>query len=256
MKYIYLPIFLFCLATHAQSIKVTYAEKQIISQQRLEAMPPSVKNAQLAEMQIPKLFTLEYTEGISIYQKDKNTKDFKYEKKDSNINSDGISEESSIVVNKKNTPFFYYKELNNNLMLFKLSNIGIDFDGKDRLILWNWEVTNETKIINGYNCKKAISRTFDAYFTVWFTEDIPVTAGPEKFDGLPGLILYVNTGAVEFIAEKVEILKEKIAITKPQIPSSTVTFAEMVDIVTKKFSQVKSSKPVKQGNTTITTETY
>lgn len=256
MKKFFLVLVFSTLAIQAQSIKVIYSEKEIISQQRLDAMPSGIKNAKLAEMNVPKLFTLESSGGISLYQKDKNTKDFNYENKESKEIDQNSILESTIVVSKKNTPFFYYKELNNNSMLFKLTNGGIEFDGKDKLLSWNWEITNEAKVISGYNCKKAVSRAFNAYFTVWFTEDIPVSAGPEKFDGLPGLILYVNTGAVEFTAEKIEVSNEKISLEKPKIPETTVTFFEMIDLVTKKFNQVKNSKPIKQGNTTITTETY
>ena len=256
MKQFYLILFFFNLALQAQSVRVVYTEKEIMNQQRLDAMPPDVRGAKLAEMKIPKLFTLESSDGVSFYERDKNAKDFNYENKDSKAIDENSFEQSSIVVNKKLTPFFYYKELKNDLMLFKLTNAGIEFDGKDKLIAWNWEITNETQVINGYNCKKAISRAFSAYITAWFTEDIPVNAGPEKFDGLPGLILYLNTGGIELIAQKVEVSNERISITQPKISETTVTFNEMIDIVTNKFSRVKNSKPIKQGNTTITTETY
>lgn len=256
MRNFFIALVLNTLAMQAQSVKVIYSQKELISQQRLDAMPPNIRNAKLAELKVPKLYILEVTDGISLYQKDKSTTDFNYENSETLKTSESTVLENKIIVNKKNNPFFYYKELNNDLMLFKLSNGGIDFDGKDKLIVWNWEITNETKDINGYNCKKAVSRTFDAYFTAWFTEDIPVNAGPEKFDGLPGLILYINTGGLEFIADKIEVSNEKISLEKPKIPETTVTFFEMIDLVTKKFNQVKNSKTIKQGNTTITTKTY
>jgi GLPGLI family protein len=256
MKKFFLTIVFFNLVMQAQSVKVIYSEKELISQQRLDAMPQDVREAKLAEMKLPKLFALESSDGISLYQKDINTKDFIYENKESKeIDKDSFLE-SKIIVNKKNTPFFYYKDLNNDLMLFKLTNAGINFDGKDRLTVWNWKITNETKVISGYNCKKAISTTFNAYITAWFTEDIPVNAGPEKFDGLPGLILYVNTGGLEFIAEKIEILNNKIEIKSPSLSTKTVTLVEMYDLASKKFSTEKNRTPTKQGNTTVKTETY
>lgn len=64
---------------------------------------------------------------------------------------------------------------------------------------YKWEITNETKIINGFKCYKASSHweeydytrnktlTFDP--TVWFTNDIPFPFGPKGLDGLPGLVL-------------------------------------------------------------------
>lgn len=247
---------LFCIEGYSQSIKIVYSEKRILSQERLDAMPADIREATLEEMKVPKLFTLDYSEGISLYQRDKDAKDFIFEKSGSSTNEDGSMLESKIVANTKITPFFYYKELKNDLLVFKLTNAQIDFDGKDKLLPWNWEITSETKIINGYNCKKAISRAFSGYFVAWFTEDIPVNAGPEKFDGLPGLILYLNNGGQEFIAEKIDILKRKIDIEKPVIPLKTVTVLEMYDISSKKSYDFKNSKTIKQGNTTITTESY
>jgi GLPGLI family protein len=255
MKF-FLVLVLISLSIQAQSVRVIYSQKEMVSQQRLDAMPSDVRNAMLAEMKVPKLFTLEISDGISLFQKDKSTKDFKYENKEPSTIAENSFFESKIIVNKKSTPLFYYKELNNDLMLFKLTNGGINFDGKDKLISWNWEITNETKMIGGYTCKKAISRAFNAYITAWFTEDIPVNAGPEKFDGLPGLILYINTGFTEFTAEKIEVSNEKISIIEPLIPERTVTFLEMVDKLAKRFNEVKNTKTIQRGNTTIKTETY
>jgi GLPGLI family protein len=256
MKKFFLVLVLSNLSIQAQAVKVIYSQKEMVSQQRLDAMPPDIRNAKLAELKVPKLYTLEVSDGISLYEIDKSTKDFNYESKESKAIDESSFFESKIIVDKKNTPFFYYKELNDNLMLFKLTNAGIDFDGKDKLIVWNWEVTNDVKMINGYNCRKAISRAFNAYITAWFTEDIPVNAGPEKFDGLPGLILYVDTRGLQFIAEKIEILDNKIVVKKPVISTQTVTLVEMYDLASKKFSDDKNLTPKKQGNTTIKTETY
>jgi GLPGLI family protein len=228
----------------------------MVSQQRLDAMPSDVRNAMLAEMKVPKLFTLEISDGISLYQKDKSTKDFNYENKEPSTIAENSFFESKIIVNKKSTSLFYYKELNNDLMLFKLTNAGIDFDGKDKLISWNWEITNETKMIGGYNCKKAISRTINSYFTAWFTEDIPIKAGPEKFDGLSGLILSVNTGYTEFTAEKIEILAAKISIVKLILPSTTATLSEMFDQASQKFEKDTKFRSKKADGIFIRTETY
>jgi GLPGLI family protein len=39
----------------------------------------------------------------------------------------------------------------------------------------------------------------------WYSEDIPLAAGPERFDGLPGAILKLNvdSGTVVFVATKI-----------------------------------------------------
>jgi GLPGLI family protein len=219
-------------------------------------MPATVKGATLAQMKIPKLFDLEYSDGISFYQREKNAKDFKYRSESTTIDGEGKAVNSSIIADKKPTPFFCYKELKHDPMLFKLTNSTINFDGKDKLISWNWEITNETKMIGGYNCKKAISRTFNSYFTAWFTADIPIKAGPEKFDGLSGLILSVNTGYTEFTAEKIEILAAKISIVKLILPSTTATLSEMFDQASQKFEKDTKFRSKKADGIFIRTETY
>ena len=238
MKNLLALIFLFIFAfANAQSLKITYSEKSIISNDRLEAMPADIRVATIAEMNIPKLFELHYSEGTSIYQREKNAKDFKYRSQNNTFNEDGKAAHSSVIIDKKLTPFFYYKELDNDLMLFKISNIGITFDGKDKLISWNWEITEETKIIKGYHCKKAISNKFDVLVTAWFTEEIPVKAGPEKYDGLPGLILHLTNLGQEFTAETIEIQENLFNIDIPKQPLKTVTFLEMVEQANKEFEE-------------------
>lgn len=64
---------------------------------------------------------------------------------------------------------------------------------------YKWQITSETKIIDGYTCYKATTtkatysqlknRMVTLTPTVWFTPAIPATAGPFGLNGLPGLIL-------------------------------------------------------------------
>ena len=52
-----------------------------------------------------------------------------------------------------------------------------------------WEITSEEKKIFDYNCQKAICNFRGRTYEAWFTVEIPVSDGPWKFYGLPGLIL-------------------------------------------------------------------
>ncbi|WP_026705757.1 GLPGLI family protein [Flavobacterium soli] len=230
----FLAIVFFSFGAKAQTIKAIYSEKEIISNDRLNSMPEDIKKAKLAEMKHCKLFILQYSAGISFYEREPNSKEFIYEKTTLDENGSGLSQ---IKIHKKHHPFFYYKELDNNLMFFKMNNSEIDFNGKDKLIPWNWEISEETKIIAGYKCKKAISKAYNSEFTAWFTEEIPVNAGPDRFDGVPGLILYATSLGQEYLLQKVEILDQNSVIALPEMKAKTVTFLEMADIVTKKFSE-------------------
>lgn len=64
---------------------------------------------------------------------------------------------------------------------------------KEKDIVFNWVITEETKKIGKYLCYKATTKNFRGRnYEVWFTYDIPVPTGPWKFHGLPGLILEVH----------------------------------------------------------------
>jgi len=70
-----------------------------------------------------------------------------------------------------------------------------------------WRFTNETREIAGYLCRRANALVLDSIYVVaFYTDQIPVSGGPESFSGLPGMILgvalpYENT---TYFATKVE----------------------------------------------------
>lgn len=52
-----------------------------------------------------------------------------------------------------------------------------------------WEIGQETKEILGYQCRRATCGFRGRVWVVWFTPEIPVSEGPWKLFGLPGLVL-------------------------------------------------------------------
>ncbi len=56
----------------------------------------------------------------------------------------------------------------------------------------NWKITNEIRNIAGYECRRANALIMDSIYVVaFYTDQIPVSGGPETFTGLPGMILGV-----------------------------------------------------------------
>lgn len=53
-----------------------------------------------------------------------------------------------------------------------------------------WRITDETRDIAGFECRKAVTKICDSvYIVAFYTDQIPVSTGPESFGGLPGVIL-------------------------------------------------------------------
>lgn len=61
-----------------------------------------------------------------------------------------------------------------------------------------WEISDETKEILGYQCFKATADYRGRRWTAWFAPEIPVQDGPWKLCGLPGLILEAVDNHREF----------------------------------------------------------
>ncbi len=63
---------------------------------------------------------------------------------------------------------------------------------KDSTRKINWKITSETRNIAGFECRRANALVMDSIYVVaFYTDQIPVSGGPESFSGLPGMILGV-----------------------------------------------------------------
>ncbi|SFZ90019.1 GLPGLI family protein [Flaviramulus basaltis] len=94
--------------------------------------------------------------------------------------------------------------------------------GHDELFLisqkkYNWKLTKENRKIGKYNCYKAIALNDGKISDViaWYTIDIPLGFGPKYYNGLPGLILELNTKQVSFKATKIKLSEKQKNIEKP-----------------------------------------
>jgi len=79
----------------------------------------------------------------------------------------------------------------------------------DSLFKRKWKITESTRKIAGFNCRKAVWQANDTTrIYAWFSYDIMPSTGPESFNGLPGTILGLATedGGVIYFAKKVELI--------------------------------------------------
>lgn len=84
------------------------------------------------------------------------------------------------------------------------------YESLDKL---DWQIDNKSiSTIGGYKCNKANVNVGGKKFIAWFTYDIPISDGPYKFRGLPGLILKINEVNNYISFELISINKKNIPI--------------------------------------------
>jgi GLPGLI family protein len=145
----------------------------------------------------------------------------------------------------------------------------------DSLKKGRWKITEDTRIILGHNCRKAISQIVEkkvSYFvlngkleprevidssivTAWYAIDIPVSFGPEMQGQLPGLILRleIRNGDIVYSAVKIssnanrQLIKEPIKgkkVTKNQFEMESEKLNKQMIQNHKNISTF----PIKPGN--------
>lgn len=129
-----------------------------------------------------------------------------------------------------------YTDLNNNFSTTNKKVFDEQFLIKDTARKINWKITNETREIAGYTCRRANALVMDSVYVVaFYTEEIPLSGGPESFTGLPGMILGLALPHenVTWFATKVTDLP--IAETALKIPAKgkLVTYNGLVTTLTK-----------------------
>jgi len=72
-----------------------------------------------------------------------------------------------------------------------------------------WTLTSESKKIHGYDCRKATTRYLGRNYEAWYTLEIPISNGPWKLGGLPGMILEAYDIQRHFVFDCVGIEKLK-----------------------------------------------
>jgi GLPGLI family protein len=154
------------------------------------------------------------------------------EKRETVIREDGKQVTQATLLNGPRTPFApqdswdTYKNFQTNKFM-SIDAVGITgSNGKFDYYLirelkpdFGWQITEERKSIGGYECIKAVSQPFRGrMYEAWFAPEIPISNGPWKLGGLPGLILEAEDkkGQVKFIFESLLINPESpLAVHDP-----------------------------------------
>lgn len=158
--------------------------------------------------------------------------------------------QENLVLSSDTIKRYVYKNLSTGVMLFEPR---IDFVYKEYKVFTDslhsmfWRITAEKKDIDSFQCIKATAFWRGRYYTAWFTEKIPVSNGPWKFGGLPGLIVEIYDS--DFISYwKLKSVRQSEHFIFPATPNyNDGTFADFKVEFNKKYLKVKQSIEAHDG---------
>ncbi|MBK8089715.1 MAG: GLPGLI family protein [Chitinophagaceae bacterium] len=119
------------------------------------------------------------------------------------------------------------KDVKNNQISLQRDIFEQTYLVKDSLQKYEWKISNETRLIAGFECKKAVTKICDSvYIVAFYTDEIIVSSGPESFGGLPGMILglAVPRLQVTWFATKVDIKEPTEVMLNPKQKGKAVNW--------------------------------
>lgn len=148
----------------------------------------------------------------------------------------------------------YYKSNEDKESKRAVEFFGKNFLVEDDLQNFNWKLGSDSKQIGKYTAYKATAdvdevknpfskktegESTQIEITVWYTPQIPVSTGPDKYWGLPGLILEVQAGETQIACTKVVLnVKEKMDIRAPK-SGKKISEADFKKIVDEKTAEMR-----------------
>jgi len=234
-----LLLLLFTIVTFSQKKfegKATYMSKRTMDMSRFDKMSEQQKKQMKARFKnfLEKTYTLSFNKSESSF------------KENVTLDAPGTSGPSW---GRSNGQGSIYKNLKDKQMIEDVEQFSKRFRIVEEMEFPQWEMSGETKQIGQYLCYKAtmekvdrsidwggifsrrgsnakkkdstkVNQTKEAVktqtITAWYTPQIPVSAGPEGYWGLPGLILEINAGRTTMLCTEIIINPEDVVeIKKP-----------------------------------------
>ncbi|RXG32910.1 GLPGLI family protein [Leeuwenhoekiella marinoflava] len=134
----------------------------------------------------------------------------------------------------------YYKK--NNNIFYKWYITGKKFYIKDQPN-FEWKILPETKDILGYTCQKAVTtfrgRNYEAYFAIIDG----ATGGPWKFNGLPGVILEIESidGEFKILSYGINTITLNNTVVNPYEDENFITWEKYKDLYNQKYIETENT---------------
>jgi GLPGLI family protein len=263
-KLITLTLLLFSIVTFSQNKfegKATYMSKTTVDMTRFGQMSEAQKKQMMARMKnfLEKTYTLSFNRNESSF------------KENVKLDAPGTS---GFSWGRSNGQGSIYKNLKDKKMIEDTEQFSKRFRIVEDMELPQWEMTGETKQIGQYTAYKATmvkedkSVDWGSIFgrrgrrgndqkkdstkveekkdkvrtlaiTAWWTPNIPVSAGPATYWGLPGLILELNAGRTTMLCTEITINPEEAIAIKEPTKGEEVSRDEFNKIMKEKSEELR-----------------
>lgn len=124
----------------------------------------------------------------------------------------------------------WYYDFNTGQATIQKNRWGSNFNIKDSIAKIQWKLTNESRLIAGFNCRKAVGKILDSvYVFAFYTDEIIISGGPCTVNGLPGMILGLTIPRlyVSMIATKLSVTDVNENSIKPISVKKYLTIKEL-----------------------------
>lgn len=148
--------------------------------------------------------------------------------------------------NRKET-FFMKRNFRENKVYDGITLLGKTYLIHDTITPLPWKILNDMKEVAGHICMNAsLTDTLRKQNTlVWFALDMPVSTGPDRFIGLPGIILEIdiNNGALMMTADKIDLKSLTTELEVPlKIKGKKIDMPEYTKLVEKQIKERKAAE--------------
>lgn len=139
--------------------------------------------------------------------------------------------------------YSYYKDINKQI-IYQDRNYGFGKVIADDSYKIAWKITGRTRTILGFNCNEATGFFRGREYKAYYFPEIRISNGPFKFDGLPGLILGVESTdlTVSIMATDITFDNTIGSITNPFISLESSTWSNFIEFYKAKFERITSQK--------------
>lgn len=107
-----------------------------------------------------------------------------------------------------NTGEYIYMNYPDGEITVRTQIVTYHFEFSETIETPKWELSDSTKVVCGYTCHKAVADFRGREWIVWYAPELPLSYGPWKLFGLPGLILEAYDNKLEYKYTATEIRED------------------------------------------------